>query len=141
VSTGRRFPPVIELATVALGLIVVGGIVMAASAPRRPDLTLPLILLLASAALFLTAVVMLLRVDGFGWAMFAKVYPWALLAYVVSAGMIEFAFVKNHTRGAPLAVVTGMLLIFATVVPFLIATTVGRYVSQPVATARPADAT
>ena len=41
--------------------------------------------------------------------------------------MIEFAFVRNHTRGATLGVVTGMLVVFALDVPFLIATTVARY--------------
>jgi hypothetical protein len=45
--------------------------------------------------------------------------------------MIEFAFVRNHTRGAPLAVVTGMLVVFALDVPFLIATTVARYEDSP----------
>ena len=33
---------------------------------------------------------------------------------------IEFAFVRNHTRGAPLVVVTLMLVIFALDVPVLI---------------------
>lgn len=46
---------------------------------------------------------------------------------IVAAGMIEFAFVRNHTRGAPLAVVTGMLVVFGLDVPFLIATTVAPY--------------
>ena len=34
---------------------------------------------------------------------------------------------RNDTRGAPLAVVTGMLVVFALDVPFIIATTVARY--------------
>ena len=46
---------------------------------------------------------------------------------IVGAGMIEFASVRNHPRGAPLAVVTGMLVVFGLDVPFLIATTVAPY--------------
>ena len=57
------------------------------------------------------------------------VFRWALLAYVISAGMIGFAFVKDHVRGAPLAVVFVMLVIFALDVPLIIAFTVARYSS------------
>ena len=64
---------------------------------------------------------------GSVWSTFVRVGRWALLAYIIAAGMIEFAFVRNHTRGAPLAVVTGMLVVFALDVPFIIATTVARY--------------
>jgi hypothetical protein len=41
--------------------------------------------------------------------------------------MIEFAFIKNHTPGSVMGVVTGLLVVFALDVPFLIATTVARY--------------
>jgi hypothetical protein len=50
-------------------------------------------------------------------------------AYVISAGMIGFAFVRDHTRGAPLALVIVMLVIFALDVPLVIAFTVARYSS------------
>ena len=59
------------------------------------------------------------------------VFRWGLLAYVISAGMIGFAFVHDHTRGAPLALVTVMLVIFALDVPLIIAFTVARYSSPP----------
>jgi hypothetical protein len=88
---------------------------------------LPTVLLIVAAALLIAGVVMITRVVGFSWDTFVRVGRWALLAYVVAAGMIEFAFVRNHTRGAPLLVVTGMLVVFALDVPFLIATTVARY--------------
>jgi hypothetical protein len=54
---------------------------------------------------------------------------WALLAYVISAGMIGFAFIKDHIRGAPLALVLVMLVIYALDVPLVIAFTVARYSS------------
>ena len=43
--------------------------------------------------------------------------------------MIAFAFIKDHTRGAPLAVVLVMLVIYALDVPLVIAFTVARYSS------------
>jgi hypothetical protein len=45
----------------------------------------------------------------------------------VIAGMIEFAFVYDHTRGAQLAVMSAMLALFMLNVPVLIAFTVARY--------------
>ncbi len=121
------FPPVVEMAVLALALTVVGGIVMASYAPRRPPLGVPTVLLVLSWAAFIGAIVLLVRQRGFAWDRFVQVGRWALLAYVISGGMIEFAFVKNHTRGAPLAVITLMLVIFATSVPLIIAFTVARY--------------
>ena len=58
---------------------------------------------------------------------FFQVGRWALLAYAVIAGVIEFAFVYDHTRGAPLVVMTLMLVLFMLNVPVLIAFTVARY--------------
>jgi len=127
----RRFPPVAVLATVALGLVVIGGILMASYAPRRPPLTLPIIVLTAAVALLVVDVVLLFRLRDFAWDRFWLVFRWALLAYAISAGMIEFAFVRDHTRGAPLVVVTAMLIVFAVSVPLIIAFTVARYASQP----------
>ena len=124
---GRAFPPVAEMAVLALALTVVGGIVMASYAPRRPPLGVPTALLVLSAASLVAAVVLLVRQREFNWERFTVVVRWALLAYTISGGMIEFAFVKNHTRGAPLVVVTLMLVIFATSVPLIMAFTVARY--------------
>jgi len=59
------------------------------------------------------------------------VFRWALLAYVISAGVIGFAFIYDHTRGAPLALVIVMLVIFALDVPLIIAFTAARYSSPP----------
>jgi Tfp pilus assembly protein PilX len=41
--------------------------------------------------------------------------------------MIEFAFVRDHTRGASLFIVTCMLVIFALSVPTTIAFTTARF--------------
>jgi hypothetical protein len=131
VTVRRRFPPVAEVTTVSLALVVVGGILMASYAPRRPPLGAPAALATAGAALLLASVVLLSRLQEFNWDRFFLVFRWALLAYVISAGVIGFAFVRDHTRGAPLALVTVMLLIYALDVPVVIAFTVARYSSPP----------
>jgi hypothetical protein len=130
-EAGRRFPPVAELAIGSLALVVVGGILMASYVPRRPPLGLPLALAAVSAVLLLTSAFLVSRLEQFAWPRFFVVFRWALLAYVISAGMIGYAFVHDHTRGAPLALVTAMLLIFALDVPLIIAFTVARYSSPP----------
>jgi uncharacterized membrane protein YoaK (UPF0700 family) len=126
-SAERKFPMAVETVTMSLAAVVVGGVWLGSHAPRRPPLALPTTLLVVAAALLAAGVVMITRVVGFSWDTFRRVGRWALLAYIIAAGMIEFAFVRNHTRGAPLAVVTGMLVVFALDVPFIIATTVARY--------------
>jgi hypothetical protein len=128
-AISRRFPPVAELTTVSLALVVVGGILMASHAPRRPPLSVPAVLAVAGAVLLLASGFLLARVRPFAWERFFLVFRWALLAYVISAGMIGFAFVKDHIRGAPLALVLVMLVIYALDVPLVIAFTVARYAS------------
>ena len=130
-AVGRRFPPVAELAIGSLALVVIGGILMASYVPRRPPLGGPAVLTAVSAALVLTSVFLLSRLRPFAWGRFFLVFRWALLAYVISAGMIGFAFVRDHTRGTPLALVAVMLVIFALDVPVIIAFTVARYSSPP----------
>ena len=124
-------PPVTPLAGASLALVVIGGIVMASSFPGRPALGVPVALLALSAALLASTVVLLARQRRFAWRTFVRVGMWALLAYTVSAGMIEFSFVHNHASGAPLLVVTLMLVLFAVDVPLLIAFTVARYQAEP----------
>jgi hypothetical protein len=123
----RLFPPVAELTTVSLALVVVGGILMASYAPRRPPLGVPVALAVAGAVLLLVSGYLTSRLRQFAWGRFSLVFRWALLAYVISAGMIAFAFVKDHVRGAPLALVLVMLVIYALDVPLVIAFTVARY--------------
>jgi hypothetical protein len=120
---------VAQLTTVSLALVVVGGILMASSAPRRPPLGVPVTLAVAGAALLLVSGYLTSRLRSFAWERFFLVFRWALLAYVISAGMIAFAFIKDHVRGAPLTVVLVMLVIYALDVPLVISFTVARYAS------------
>ena len=110
---------------------------MASYFPRRPPLGLPIALLAGSAAAFAIGVVLLAGVPDFAWDTFFLVGRWALLAYVFQAGMIEFAFVHNHASGAPLVVVTLMLVMFAITIPTVIAFTVARYQVAPRIQAHP----
>ncbi len=130
-ATPRRLPPVAGLAVVSLGLVVIGGILMASALPRRPSLAAPAAITVVSVLLLATAVVLLVRLRDFAWDRFRQVFRWALLAYVISAGMIAFAFIRDHTRGAPLAVAVVMLALFAVDIPVIIAFTVARYSSPP----------
>lgn len=127
----RRLPPVGELAIVSLALVIIGGILMASYVPRRPPLGVPTTLAVISAAATLAGAFLLSRLQQFAWKRFFVVFRWALLAYVVSAAMIGFAFIRDHTRGAPLAVVVVMLVIYALDVSLVIAFTVARYSSPP----------
>lgn len=128
-SDERSLPPIPQLIIVSLACVVVGGIFMATYVPRRPPLTGPIVLAAVAGVLLLTSGVLLSRIADFAWDRFFLVFRWALLAYVVSAGMIGFAFIRDHTRGAPLAVVLVMLVIFTIDVPMVVAFTAARYAS------------
>ena len=123
----RPYPPIAWLTTGALVSIVTGGILIASYAPRRAPLGAAVALLVVGAALLATGWILLSRQRVFSWTTFRNVLKWALLAYVIEAGMIEFAFVRNHARGSTLLTVSLMLVVFATAVPSTIAFTVARY--------------
>ena len=86
-----------------------------------------LIGLAASALLLVGNVIALSRVRDFAWERFLTVGKWSLLAYVVIAGMIEYAFLQDHIRGGTLVVLTLSLVVFAVHVPMLVGFTVARY--------------
>jgi hypothetical protein len=126
-DTDRSVPPVGWFSTGALGLVVVGGIILASYAPRVAPRGLATVLLCVAIALLAVSGMMLVRIESFAWRTFATVFKWALLAYVITSGMIEFAFVHDHTRGYSLVIVTLMLVVFALSVPTTIAFTVARF--------------
>jgi hypothetical protein len=123
----RRLPPVTQLAMTSLALIVIGGIYLASHLPRHVSLAPAIALLAASALLFAANLVLLARVRGFAWRRFFDVARWALLAYAIIAGMIEYAFLRNHLHGGALVVLTLSLVVFALHVPTLIGFTVARF--------------
>ncbi len=123
----RRLPPVTQLGMLSLGLVLVGGIDLSAHLPEHVSLAPAVALLAASALVFAGNLLALARVQGFAWARFFAVARWALLAYAIIAGMIEYVFLRNHTSGGPLVVLTLSLVVFAVNVPVLIGFTVARY--------------
>ncbi|HEY3775140.1 MAG TPA: hypothetical protein VGL69_19195 [Solirubrobacteraceae bacterium] len=122
-----RLPPVTEIGMVSLALIVAGGIYLAAHLPRHVPLAPAVILLALSAGLLSANLLALSRVSGFHWQRFFEIARWALLAYAITAGLIEYAFVRDHLGGGALVILTLSLAVYAIHVPMLIAFTVARY--------------
>jgi hypothetical protein len=123
----RPRPPIAWLSTGALAMVIIGGILMASYAPRKAPLGVATVLLVAGALLLASAGVLLAGIKDFSRATFLKVFKWAIFADLVTAAMIEFAFVRDQTRGASLLIVTCMLVIFTLSVPTTIAFTVARF--------------
>jgi len=129
-SADRRLPPVTELAVVSLSLIVVGGIYLAAHIPGPVSMT-PAIALWAVAALLLVVNAGLLRrLPSFAWGRFRQVGGWALLAYGISAGMLEYVFVTDRVPATELIWLTLMLIVYALDIPLILAFSVARYQSS-----------
>jgi hypothetical protein len=123
----RRLPPVTEVGAASMVAIAVGVIYNAAYLPKHAQTGVAVAILLVAAALQLANAVLLSRISDFAWERFRQVAGWSLLAYAVIAGMIEYAFVYDHTRGTQLVILTLMLALFMLNVPVLIAFTVARY--------------
>jgi hypothetical protein len=125
--TEKRYPPVTQLGMFSLALIVAGGIYLSSHIPQHVPLGPAVILLIASAVVLATNLALLSRVPDFPWGRFFQVGRWALLAYLFTAGMIEYAFLRDHLTGGPLVILTLSLIVYALQVPTLIGFTVARY--------------
>jgi len=123
----RPLPPVTEIGMLSLALIVAGGIYLSSHIPGDVPLAPAVVLLALSAALLVANLVLLSRVRGFPWQRFWEVARWSLLAYAITAGMIEYVFLRNELSGGPLVVLTLSLVVYAVHVPMLIGFTVARY--------------
>ena len=123
----RSHPPFTQVGIVALTLIVAGGIYLSSHIPQRVSLVPAIILLAVSAALVAYNLLSLNRVPDFAWTRFLQVARWAGLAYLFTAAMIEYAFLRDHVSGGALIILTLSLLVYALQVPTLIAFTVARY--------------
>jgi hypothetical protein len=125
--SARKLPPVTELGVVSMALIVAGGISIAAKLPQDVPLTLPILFLTASSLVMVANLAGLARTPGFNWDAFFDVAKWALVAYAVIAGILEFVFINDGVRGGVLVVLTLSLVVYAVHVPLLIGFTVARY--------------
>jgi hypothetical protein len=125
--TERRLPPVTEVAAASMVLVIVAVIYLASYLPRRAPLDVAVGLLVASAVLFAANLLLIARLRDFAWRRFFQVGRWAVVAYLIIAGMIEYAFVYDKTRGTVLVVMTLLLALFAANVPVILAFTVARF--------------
>ena len=123
----RRLPPVTELGAASMAFVAAGAIYLAAYLPKRAPLGVAIACLACAAALLAVNALLLSRVEEFAWWRFRQVMGWGLLAYCVVAGMLEYTFLYDRTRGAPLAIMTCMLVLFMINVPLLLAFTVARF--------------
>ena len=130
--TRTKYPPFTELGMLALALIVIGGIYLASHVPQHVSLGPAIALLIASALVLTVNLALLARVPDFAWPRFFQVAKWALLGYAFTAGMIEYAFLRDGLRGGTLVILTLSLVVYAVQVPTLIAFTVARYENSSV---------
>ena len=124
-------PPVARLATLTLALVVAGGIWMAAHYDHHTTLVPAVVLATAGGIVLLVNVVLLWRIPSFAWDVFFRVFGWALLAYLVIAGILEYVFIFDHTPSPQLTLFSVMLALFAVNVPMLLAFSVARYQPLP----------
>jgi hypothetical protein len=120
-------PPVTEVAVGSMSLIIIGGVYMASHLPHAAPTALPVVVLVGAVALILWNVFSLSRLREFSWSSFWLVGRWALVAYAVIGGMLEYVFLRDGTRGTQLVLVTLMLIAYALIIPMLLAFSVARY--------------
>jgi hypothetical protein len=128
----RRLPPIGEVGMAVIAVVVSGGVYLASYLPRKAPLGPAFAIMGVAAVLLAWNIFTLSRVRDFAWDKFFLVAKWALIAYLIIAGMLEYIFVFDHTRGGVLVVLTIILAIFAINIPMILAFSVARY--QPVAT-------
>jgi len=120
-------PPVMPIAIITLALIVSGGVVVAAQYGRPAHLTVPTVLLSLAGLLLVVNAVLIARIKAFAWPVFFRVLGWALLAYAVIAGILEYVFIYDHTPARLLTLFTVMLVMFAIDVPLMLSYSVARW--------------
>ena len=123
----RKLPPVTEIGAAAMVAVAIGVIFNAAYLPKHAPTSVAIAILIVAAALEATNLLLVSRIKDFAWNRFKQVAGWFLVAYAVIAGMIEYAFVYDDTRGTQLVILTLMLVLFMLNVPVLAAFTVARY--------------
>jgi hypothetical protein len=123
----RPMPPIQQLGAATLVLIVAGGIYTAAHLPSHVPEGPTIGLLVAAVVLLAVNITLLSRIENFAWQSFRLVAGWVLAAYVVIAGMLEYVFIYDGTRGSQLAILTAMLAVFAIDIPLLLGFSVARF--------------
>jgi hypothetical protein len=120
-------PPIPLVCVSSMALVLVSGIYLAAYLPRHAPLGPAVGLVAAAGVVLLLAVALVVRLRQFAWDSFFVVVKWASLAYLVIAGILEYVFVYDGTRGSMLALLTVSLLVFAVDIPVLLGFSVARF--------------
>lgn len=123
----RSLPPVAELTVGSLALMLVGGVYIGAHLPGNVPLLIPAALLVGGGVLTAAALALMVRIPDFPLSTFLQVARWALLAYLVIAGLLAFVFIRDGARGSMLLILVATLFLFAVDVPTVVAFTVARY--------------
>jgi hypothetical protein len=126
----ERFPPVTELGMASIGLVAAGVIWLASHLPKHASLVPSILCLVVALLLIAASFGLLLRHAAFAWWRFKQVFWWLFLANVIVSGMIVYAFVYDHTKGATLAVLTCLLAAYVVAVSLIPAYTVARYAER-----------
>lgn len=126
-SVERKFPPISEICVAVLIFMVVGGVFVAAHLPNHVAMTLPTILIALAALLLLANMIILSRIPVFAWKPFFKVARWTFLAEGIVAGILEYIFIFDGTRGSVLMLMTSALIIFVLDLSVLFGFSVARY--------------
>lgn len=126
-ATERRFPPIEGISVGVLILVITGGVYLASHLPKHVSLTPTIILTSLAAILVVTNVVLLSRIKNFAWNFFFQVAKWSFLAYLIIAGMLEFVFIYDGTRGSLLVLFSCTLALFALNLPILFGFTVAKF--------------
>jgi len=123
----QALPPIVQTAVGSMALVIAGGIYLAAYLPHQAPLPIPVVLISLGGVSLLAAAAMLTRLRDFAWTRFRLVSGWALVAYAVIAGMIEYVLLVDQTRGALLVLMTITLAIFALDIPIILGFSVARH--------------
>ena len=123
----QKLPPIEGISVAVLTLVIIGGVYVAAHLPNHVSLVPAVILTCIAGLLVIVNVILLTRIQNFARKTFFLVAKWALLAYLVIAGMLEYVFIYDGSRGPVLVLLSSTLAIFAINLPILFGFTVAKF--------------
>ncbi len=118
-EASTREPPVARLAIASLACALVATGWLVAYLPRPAPLAVPLAFLASAVALLVGALAVLARAESLSWRQLVVVARYSALGTLVVAGIAEFVFLYDGTRGRVLALMSAVLLLAALDVPVI----------------------
>ena len=126
-DTGRKLPPISEVAIATMALVIIGGTYIAAHIPDDVPLVIPTLLAIAAAALLVANIYLLSTIKPVAWGVFKQVFGWSLVGYGVISALLMFVFIRDDIPGDVMTFLIAMLVIFAVNIPLLFGFSVARY--------------